>query len=459
MNKTFPIYEKTHRSGNRSWMVSLGTINGKRKFRYFESREQAEHFRANCLETAAAKNPESFADLTELARASHRLAIEKAKAYGATVLDAVEFLIKYGKPPNGKVSIQEAMDLFAEVKREKNLSEKYITTALRCFFAPFRNAFKNRLISEITSADAEKYINQNRAWSFTSKNTHHRHLRTLYAFLIKRGYATLNPFASLEFATEKANVREKIISPVEVKALLQYALDRGYKAECASMVLVFFCGVRVDEISRLNWRLIRLDGANSFVDIQEAKNRHRRVNAIPHNALEWLSLCHAEGRVAPPNYTKRMQRLRKNANVNYPQNAARHCFASYHIASHRDAAQTAFLLGHPNAALLYNTYRTLVSAEEAEKYWNIVPDSVVRQRAELEQERRCLEEAKLRERDEAEKRWAEVDSNCGRAVRDASGRWVPLDPLIPDDLELDPVIPDDVDSAAISVYDEVLENV
>ena len=161
------------------------------------------------------------------------------------------------------------------------------------------------------------------------------------------------------------------------------------------------------------------------------------MNKIPPNALEWLSLCLAQGPVAPPNYTKRMQRLRKRANVNYPQNAARHCFASYHIAYHQDAAQTAFLLGHPNAALLYKTYRELVSFEDSEKFWDIVPDSV------------------LGQRDEMEKKLAESESCCGRALKDVSGKWVPIDPdpIFPDMSE----IPDDWEPNA--VCDGVLENV
>ena len=238
----------------------------------------------------------------------------------------------------------------------------------------------------------------------------------------------------MEFAAQGEKVREKIISPGEVKVLLQYALDRECKAECASMALVFFCGVRVDEINRLNWSLIRLNGAKSFVDVHEAKNRHRRVNSIPPNAVEWLRLCQSGGRVAPGNYTKRMQRLRKRANVYYPQNAARHCFASYHIAYNHDAAQTAFLLGHPNAALLYNTYRELVTFEEAEKFWNILPDSVIRDQADLE-----------RERDEDERAEAEAQSNIGIAVKLEDGRWHPR-------------MDEEVDSASYSDVRDALAN-
>jgi hypothetical protein len=54
-------------------------------------------------------------------------------------------------------------------------------------------------------------------------------------------------------------------------------------------------------------------------------------------------------------------------------------FSSHHVAFHRDAAQTAFTLGHSNPALLYRSYRELVTFEEAENFWNIVPDSMLRE--------------------------------------------------------------------------------
>jgi len=85
--------------------------------------------------------------------------------------------------------------------------------------------------------------------------------------------------------------------------------------------------------------------------------------------------------------------------------------------------------------LLYKTYRELVSFEDSEKFWDIVPDSV------------------LGQRDEMEKKLAESESCCGRALKDVSGKWVPIDPIFPDMSE----IPDDWEPNA--VCDGVLENV
>jgi integrase len=194
------------------------------------------------------------------------------------------------------------------------------------------------------------------------------------------------------------------------------------------MVLVFFCGVCVDEVECLDWKDIRLDGDKSIVDLRKTKKRRRRINEIPENAVHWLRLCASTGRVAPGNYTKRMQRLRKKAGIPYPQNAARHCFASYHLERFGDAAKTAIILGHRNPSLLYQTYREVVTYEDAARYFEIVPKSV-------EEERKLAEECRLTALDEAERKCAESNSCCGRAFKDSSGKWLPIGPLIPDDFD------------------------
>jgi len=79
--------------------------------------------------------------------------------------------------------------------------------------------------------------------------------------------------------------------------------------------------------------------------------------------------------------------------------------------------------------LLYQTYREVVTAEDAARYFQLVP--------------RAVEE----EQDTAAKEAAECESNCGRALRDSLGSWVPVDPVIPDDYE------------PIPVSDWILENV
>ncbi len=269
---------------------------------------------------------------------------------------------------------------------------------------------------EVTKEASEKYLYGNKNWNATTIKTTHTYLTTLFNFAIKEGYATLNPFAKVQRTKRIASTAKDRVLPVgAVQALLQYALDTKHYAECASYVLTFFCGVRSEEVTRVKWEDIKLDEEKPVVVVDYPKIAHqRRINALPENAIAWLRLCNDEGKakgiVAPDNYNQRMMRLRRrfyrdietqreyegkiaagkkvdkndepaklfafpaNTDLSYHQNSARICFASYHIAFHEDAAKTSMLLGHQtSSALLYTTYRALVTKAEAEKYWKIVP--------------------------------------------------------------------------------------
>jgi hypothetical protein len=68
----------------------------------------------------------------------------------------------------------------------------------------------------------------------------------------------------------------------------------------------------------------------------------------------------------------------------------------------------------------------LVTFEEAENFWKIVPDSMLREQAEQEREKRLREKAELLKRDRAEKEEAEMMSNIGIATKGEDGHWHPL---------------------------------
>ena len=394
----FQIYERTHRSGNKGWLVSMGTVNGKRKLKSCSTLEEAQLLKAKLEERNALKNAAALSEIDELGKAAIRFGLAKLKPFDASISEAVDFFVKFAKPPKGKLTIQEAMDLFKKEKAKDGLSQKYLDTSKNSFFAPFRDAFENRYMNEVTPQQARAYLHRNSAWSVVTRNTHHRHLRTLYNFLIEQKHATINPFDFKRAKVKPQRLATKIMSVENTEKLLQTALNQNKKAICASMVLVFFCGVRVDEVERVMWEDIRLDAKKPKVDVLEAKNGSRRVNTLPENAILWLKMCRSKGRIAPQNYEKTMQRFRKKVKVPYPQNAARHSFASYHIALFEDGIKTAVMLGHKNPVLLYDTYREVVPEEEAKRYWEIIPECIRKQR---EEEARLKKEEEDRKAEEA----------------------------------------------------------
>lgn len=407
------VYSKKHRSGNLTWCVDVGKkIDGKKNIRNFISKEEAKHFANEWNLNLANKNNPGLTDLSDVSRHEILAAVGKLKAFDATLAEAVDFFIRFARPSKGIVTIREALDIFLKTK-SATCKAAYLRSIKKTFVGPFANAFSNRKVTEITDAEADNYINSHKNWSVSTRASHVSYLRTFYEFLKKRGYAKLNPFQGIEkprFFTTSA----KTIKPNQVKSLLQFAFDKGYKPECASMTLVFFCGVRVDEVERLSWDQIDLKRKRIKVEPEQSKKARRRVNDISENAFHWLSLCKRSHRIAPNDYAQKMKRLRARSKIAYPQNAMRHCFASYHIAKVGDAMKTALMLGHSNPTLLYRTYYDVVDPDDVNPYWEILPDSVLTKRAEAEKRR--LQE---------EKEEAECQSNCGTAIFD-NGSWHPF---------------------------------
>jgi integrase len=65
---------------------------------------------------------------------------------------------------------------------------------------------------------------------------------------------------------------------------------------------------------------------------------------------------------------------RKRAGLTeWPSNALRHSFASYHLAHFGNPQKTSAELGHMSPAIVYQHYRQLVRPEQAERWWKIVP--------------------------------------------------------------------------------------
>lgn len=290
-------------------------------------------------------SPILLADIDASTRHEILHAVERLKDFRASITEAVDFFLKHARPAKADATIGEVMEQFKAVKTKAGLSRKYLETSWQSFFVPMRDHFKNSLVTDITGEDAEKYIYGQKTWNPTTRATHIRHLNVLFNFAIERGFAALNPFKNIQRPKRAANnSREKVMSVVEVIKLLQFASTHGYKAECAALVLILFCGVRVDEVHKISWEQIKLDEEAPVVVLDDTKANRRRVNPIPKNAFEWLKKLRATGKVTPTNYEGRMRYLRRASKVIYKQNAARISFASYHVAMHEDAAKTSLLL-------------------------------------------------------------------------------------------------------------------
>ncbi len=93
------------------------------------------------------------------------------------------------------------------------------------------------------------------------------------------------------------------------------------------------------------------------------------------NLREWLlPVRKRKGAVVCDNFRKQFDAARETAKIaEWPDNAPRHSFASYHLAHFKDAAALALEMGHTDSGMIFDHYRELVKPKEAERFWNVRP--------------------------------------------------------------------------------------
>jgi integrase len=169
-----------------------------------------------------------------------------------------------------------------------------------------------------------------------------------------------------------------VLKPDEVARLLSCAEDYILPA----IAIHFFAGLRRTEVERLDWSEVNLDERLIEVRSDKAKTAQRRLVPISDNLYEWLApLSKHEGAVINSEYfyRKGITQARSKAGINdYPQNAGRHSYGSYHLARHKSAGELAMNMGHHNTTTLYQHYNAheLVTPKRAETYWSIVPKQI-----------------------------------------------------------------------------------
>jgi integrase len=191
-----------------------------------------------------------------------------------------------------------------------------------------------------------------------------------FNFACEHGYSAGNPALKSAEAKEIA-AAVGILTVEETARLLEAA-----PAELVPYIAIgAFAGIRRAELERLDWKEVDLQCGLIEVTAKNAKSARRRFVKIQPNLAKWLQpYAQLSGNVAPPKYRELLDGAREAAGIEqWPHNALRHSFASYHLARFNDAAALALELGHTNSNLVFQHYRQLVKPKQAERYWKIAP--------------------------------------------------------------------------------------
>ena len=368
------IKERVYTSGKKSWGVDAGKIRGKRHRRFFPSKNEAKTYADQILTARRNHGAQAFA-LTDVQRLEAVEAFSKLKIFDVSLAEVVDSYLKRFDPKAGPVPVSQVIDELLEKKIQINKRPRYIQT-LKCVLGIFRQSFGDKPIYELGPDEIDNWLNTLDIVPST-RNNYRRILSVLFKFAVKRGYCG----ESIISKTDPVTIDTPppgILTVEQASRILAVVSADPELGLLPGITIGLFAGLRSCELKQIKWEEINLSTGNIEVTAEKSKSRRRRLVTVSPNLLAWLKpFAHEHGLLLPPNWYGRLRRLKELAKIqDWPDNAMRHSFASYHYARHQSADKTAFQLGHQDTKILFEHYRELVTREEAKRYWSLFPDKV-----------------------------------------------------------------------------------
>lgn len=384
-------YKVTEYSGQKirhvkpnSFMADFHML-GRRERKCFETIAEAKTFIDQKKIEAQNKGREAFhvsnQDRMDIAEARRRI--------GSTPLsEIVNFWITH-HPAGDSKTVEAVTDEFlsAPGRRGRKLIKRREATTLghKWRLNNFLKDFADRSIAEITTEDIKQWLAANN-WEGINQRHYLASVRALFNYAIRKKYASINPAEGEGIELVESAASDPSI--MSINDITQYLniIDKSYPELLPREAISFFCGLRPEELSRLDWQNVSLTNKLITVSGETAKIQgHKRHVEMSDNLIEWLLPYRQEtGPVwpfsSPTTLHRKRTEAREKAKVELPQNAGRHAFASYHLALQENAPKTAELLGHSDIKLLKTVYRNItdskgkeITKKAGERYFEITP--------------------------------------------------------------------------------------
>jgi integrase len=258
-------------------------------------------------------------------------------------------------------------------------------TQYQSYLRTISERFGNRPISEIRSGEIEEWLTES-DWAKRTRNNYVSTLSTLFIFAHDRDYCLGNPAEKIPRAILDDSA-PGILTVEQADKLLKATREED-PGMSAYVAIGLFAGLRRSELCALEWSEIDIKAGTIEVKGTKAKTRQRRIVTICDTLAEWLALAPKSPHPVPSRSedvcSERLKNLcserldgkrsliRKAIVKDWPHNALRHSFGSYHYAQYHDENRTAAEMGN-SPAVIFRHYRALVKREAADTFWMLRP--------------------------------------------------------------------------------------
>jgi integrase len=363
------IRERTARVKGKTyqyWVLDLGIVDGKRKFLNFRTLAEAQ-------KEGEKKRIERNKIGNDARRLSEEHKRDAAKAVDtlkgcASLTAAAEFFIKHHAPLLAHRTVNDLMKEFISAKKASGRRPRTIQN-LEYRIGKFATTFGNKKLQEISTHDIEDWFNKNE-YSGMSRRNFRTALLGFFNYAVKRGFLFQNVAIALENPILDESTPE-ILTCGEVEKLLETALMK-HPEMIPYFAIAIFAGLRPTEVQQLEWSSIDFEDKLIRVTPQMAKKRRQRLVDMSDNLIAWLQpYRQTEGSV---HYSRQQfEQIRRLSRVRWVADIMRHTFASYQLAKCENTAKTCLQMGHRDPDVLFNHYRGLVKRQDAETFWQILP--------------------------------------------------------------------------------------
>lgn len=309
----------------------------------------------------------------------------KSLPAGATLTEAVK-LFALRHPSNmARRTVAETVDEFIADRRSAGCSEIHI----RDIETRLKKQFALAFALPINTVDAPlvqqwiyglKHGKTKKPAAARSKENMLRQVVSLFNFARRMKYvATELALEIAEIPTpKKEHAAIGIYTPDEISKMLGKADSEITPA----LAIAAFAGLRLAEVSRLDWSEIRFAERLIVVEAGKAKTAARRLVPISDNLAAWLA-PHVK-RFGPVNpcteelsnvgnaLGNRFERAAARAKVSWNRNGFRHSYISYRVATLKDVPAVALECGN-SQNVIFSNYRALATESEGKAWFAVMP--------------------------------------------------------------------------------------
>jgi integrase len=369
--KTFEVFKLSSPNGKKWWKIE-GRPTGRRERYYFKTEKEAKKGAADRNNQIVAFGSQVALPETERVMAAE--CIKLLSPYGKTLYDAVHFYRNHLERRASSISIGELCDrVSSEFQRRldnREISQRHFTS-MKETLKKFRTRFAETPAKLLEGLEVKSWL-ATEPLAVKTRNRHLGYVRNTLGIAQEWNLLDVDPLAKVSTFNDPHSKTAKvaILTSEQLEKFLQVA-DPDFVPFFA---LNAFTGLRREEIIRLDWSEIKLDRCLIDLPFQKSKNRKRKLIEVSENLIAWLK-PHEQlaGSVMP---RKKLQlafesAAKKAGILPWPQNALRHSFCSYAVAS-RGFDWTAAQADH-SMRMLRERYWEVVTKDDATKYWGIKP--------------------------------------------------------------------------------------